>query len=101
TEAHIRQLFVPNHKVADNNCHLGDKLPILIFLFSGLYVLFLVKIFSFSTILLDPGDTSFIFLWIVDTKLYPAQYFRRIYIFVPHAQIILKEIGIYDRSRDT
>ena len=73
------QLVVAQHDVADDHCHLGDKLP-LFFLILGTVRLG-VLIEAFRTVGLNPGVSPFVFFMIVNFQIDAADDFRHIHPF--------------------
>ena len=103
-EAHFPEFRIACHQVAHNDHHLHNELPVGIFLLTRLaFLKTVLEVFPFVhfTIFLSPSHRLDIFFFVVDAFRHAANNFGQIDRLVTHAQILLEEIWIDDRSCDT
>ena len=95
------QLLVAAHQVFDDNHHLNNELPLLVFLFSGLLNPIRILVKAFFAVSLCPCQSLLEFFFIIDAFCHPADDFHFIYRLDSHSQIGLDEIRINDGAADT
>ena len=103
-ESHFAQTGISLHKVAHNQGHLHDKLPVGILLLAGFLLFGAVgEILTFVAfaIFLRPCHSLGIFFVVVDALFHTAEYLRFVDTLVAHAEIFLEKGGVDNRTGNT
>ena len=52
-------------------------------------------------VFVDPGHGLLEFLLVIDAKIHTTEYLHQRHVLSTHAEILLQEVGIHNRTRDT
>ena len=102
-EAHLAELGIAQHQVANDEGHLHYKFPVGILACTVLLLLgtVFVPTLVHLTVFLCPSHSLGILLVVVDTLFHAAEDFCLVHALVAHAQIFLEEVLVDDTACNT
>ena len=102
-ESHFAKFRITLYQVAHDKSHLHNKLPIFVFLLTGLGLCGDIEILAliFLAILFCPCHRFSKLFFIIDTFSHATDNFSQVYRFATDAQIFLEEIRIHNRTGNT
>ena len=99
-EAHLLELGIAGHHVADDDRHLRDELPVLVFLGARLLYLDRIVVLPFLEVLLHPRERLLVLFLVVDAFLDAAENLALVHVLRCDAEIVLHEVDVDERARD-
>jgi hypothetical protein len=96
----LGQLRVTGHQIASDQRHLDARFPLVLQLFRGPPVRFVVGVEAGLAMLLDPRQGCVIFACVVDRPVDPSGDLGHVDRFDPHVEVILEEGPVDNRSGD-
>ena len=100
-ESHFSKAGIALHQVADDHCHLDDKLPLTVKLLAAVADLFRIVVSTFLAVGFDPGKSFLKLFLVINALFHAADDLRAVHRFTAHVEVIFKKFRIDDGTGNT
>ena len=102
-ESHLAEFRIALHQVSHYQEHLGDELPVLVLLLTGLLLLraVLVPALIDLAVFLHPFECSLVLLLVVDALVHAPENLGLVHLLIAHSKVFLPHVRVHDAAGDS